>query len=89
MQEHIQQPKEQYVNTWTWWSYKVRAEQPNPKEAKENILKYNFLKMIKTLKEEMKNSLKEIEKNTNKKLAEISKSLLGNQEKNKQVKETV
>ena len=37
---------------------KERRERPNPEEAKENVLKYNFIKMIQTLKEEMKNSLK-------------------------------
>ena len=39
-----------------------RPEHPNPEEAEENDLKYNFMKMIATLKGEMKNSLKEMEK---------------------------
>ena len=41
-----------------------RPEHPNPEEAEENNLKYNFMKMIETLKEEMKNSLKEMEEKT-------------------------
>ena len=49
--------------------------------------------MIETFKEEVKNSLKEMEKNTNKKLEEINKSLKETQENQekaiKQVKETV
>ena len=35
----------------------------------------NFTKMIEALKEEMKNSLKEMKEKTNKKLEEINKSL--------------
>ena len=35
-----------------------RLEHPNPEKAEENNLNYNFMKMIETLKEEMKkNSL--------------------------------
>ena len=41
-----------------------RPEHPNPEKAEENGLKYNFMKMIETLKEEMKNFLKEMEEKT-------------------------
>ena len=60
---------------------KRKPEHPNPEEAKENILKYNFLKKIESLNEEMKTSLKEMEEKTNKKLKEINKSLKESQEK--------
>ena len=53
----------------------ARPDHPNPDEAEENYLKYNFMKMIETFKEEKKNSLKEMEEKTNKKLEEINKPL--------------
>ena len=56
-------------------------EHPTPADAEENNLKYNLMKMVETLKEEMKNSLKEMEEKTNKKLEEINKSLNETQEK--------
>ena len=42
---------------------------PHPKAegAEENHVKYNFVKMTETLEEEMKNTLKEMEKRTKKK----------------------
>ena len=43
----------------------ARLEQPN--EAEENDLKNNFKRMFETPKEEMRNSLKEMEEKTNKK----------------------
>ena len=43
-----------------------RFEHPNPEEAEENNFKCNFMRMMETFKEEMKNSLKEIEEKTNK-----------------------
>ena len=46
--------------------------------------------MFETLKKEMRNSLKEIEEKTNKKLEDISKSLMENQERPiKHMKETI
>lgn len=42
-----------------------RSEYPNPEEAEKNDLKYNFMKVIETLKEETKNSLKVMEEKTN------------------------
>ena len=55
----------------------------NPEEAEENDLQCSFMKMIKkSLKEEMKNSLKEMDEKTNKNLEEINKSLKKTQEKN-------
>ena len=38
-----------------------RLDHPNPGEAEENDFKHNFMKMMETFKEEMKNSLKEME----------------------------
>ena len=52
MQEFIQQPKELELSGSTTG----RPEHSSPKEAEENDLKYNFMKMIETLKEEIKNS---------------------------------
>ena len=43
-----------------------RPEHPNPEETEENDLPYNFIKMTEILKEEMKNSLKEMDEETNK-----------------------
>ena len=48
-------------------------------EPEENDLKNNVRRMFETLKEEMRNFLKEIEEKTNKKLEDISKSLKENQ----------
>ena len=36
-----------------------RLDHPNPEEAEENNFKCNFMKMMETFKEEMKNSHKE------------------------------
>lgn len=44
----------------------TRPEYPNTNEPEENNLKNNFLKMIETLKEDIKNSIKEVEEKTNK-----------------------
>ena len=38
-----------------------RPDHRNPEEAKENNFKHNFMTMMETFKEEMKNSLKEME----------------------------
>ena len=68
----------------------ARLEQPNIDEAEENDLKNNFKRKFETLKDEMRNSLKEMEEKTNKKLEDISKSLKENQEKAiKYMKETI
>ena len=48
-------------NTETSGSKSARPEHPNTNEAEENDLKNNFMKMIEALKEDMKNSLKEVE----------------------------
>ena len=37
-----------------------RLDHLNPGEAEQNNFKYNFMRMIETLKEEMKNSLEEM-----------------------------
>ena len=50
-------------------------EHPNADDIEENYLKHNFMKMIEALREEMKNSLKEMDEKTSKKLEEISWSL--------------
>lgn len=42
-----------------------RPKHPNPEEE-ENGLKYNFFKMIETLKEDMKNSFNEMKEKPNK-----------------------
>ena len=44
-------------------------------KAEENDLKNSFKRMLETLKVKMRNSLKEMEERTNKKLEDISKSL--------------
>ena len=58
----------------------MRPQYPNADETKENNLKNNCMKMIELLKEEMKNSLKGIEKKTKKKLEEINQFLKESQE---------
>ena len=42
----------------------ARPEHPNTDEVEENKLKNNFMMIIEVLKEEIKNSLKEMEKKT-------------------------
>ena len=70
-----------------------RLDHPTPEDIEKNDFKHYLMKMMKTLKEEVKNSLKETEEKINKKLEEMNKSLKEikeNQEKAiKQVKETV
>ena len=65
----------------------ARPEHPNAEETEENHLENNIMKIINYLKEEMKNSFKEIEKKTNKKLDEISKSLKTANKKNQTCEE--
>lgn len=71
----------------------ARPKHLNTDDAEEKDLKSNSIKMMETFKEEIKDSLKEMEENTNRKPEEIHKFLnenLENQEKTiKQVKETV
>ena len=55
----------------------ARLEHPKADETEENDLKNNLMKMIEAIKEEMKNSLKEIEEKANKILEESNKSLKG------------
>ena len=43
-----------------------RFDHPNPEKAEENNFKSNFMRMMGTFKEEMKNFLKEMEEKTNK-----------------------
>ena len=70
-----------------------RLEYPNPEEVEEIDFKHNIMKVIESLKQDVKNSLKEMDEKNNKKFEEMNKSLkdtLGNQEKAiKQVMETV
>ena len=69
-----------------------RFEHPNP-EVEEIDFKRNIMKVIQSLKQDVKSSLKEMGEKNNKKFEEMNKSLkdtLGNQEKAmKQVMETV
>ena len=57
-----------------------RLDHPNPEDIEENDFKGYLMKMMETFKEEVKNSLKEMEEKTNKKLEEINKSLKDTQE---------
>ena len=66
-----------------------RIEHPTPEEVEEIDFKWNIMKIIEDLKQDMKNCCKEMEM-TNKKVEEMNKSLKDNQEKAiKHVRETV
>ena len=58
-------------------------EHPNIAEAQEKDLKTNYMKMIETLKGEMKKILKETQENRNKQLEAMNKYLKESQEKKK------
>lgn len=62
-----------------------RLEHHNPEETKESNLNYNLIKVIGSLKELMKNSLKKLEGKPNKILREIKKSLKIKKAKKKQL----
>ena len=70
-----------------------RLEHPNPEEVEEIYFKCNIMKVIETLKQEVKNSLKEMDEKTIKKFEEINNSFNHTQENQqkaiKQVMETV
>lgn len=66
MQEYINNLKSNMIIPEHTGPIKRGPEHPDPEEAEENVLKYNFMEIIKTFKEEMKNSLKEIGGKTNK-----------------------
>ena len=57
-----------------------RLEHPKPEEVKEIDFKHNLMKIMETLKQKTKNSHKEMEEKTNKKLEEMNKSLKDTQE---------
>ena len=75
MQEFLLQPKSNMVIPEPSWHTTRWLDQPNPEEVEDNDTKINFMKMMETFKEEVKNSLKEMEEKTNKKLEEINKFL--------------
>ena len=65
-----------------------RLEHPNPEEVEEIDFKCNIMNVIESLKQDVKNSLKEMDEKNNKKFEEMSKSIkdtIGNQEKNNQI----
>lgn len=62
-------PSEQNYST----SANSRCEYHNTIDAQENYLKYNIIKMVDTLKEEMNKSIKETEENKIKQVKEINK----------------
>ena len=61
------------------WSF----EHPNPEEVEEFDFKHNLMKIMETLKQEVKIFLKEMKEKTTKKLKEINKSLKDTQENQK------
>ena len=70
-----------------------RLKYPNPEEKEEIDFKCSIVKVIETLKQDEKNSFKEMEEKTNKKLEEMNKFLKDTQENQekaiKQVREIV
>ncbi|KAK7815479.1 hypothetical protein U0070_005591 [Myodes glareolus] len=70
-----------------------RLEHPNPEEVEEIDFKCNVMKVLETIKQDVKNSFKEMEEKTNKKVEEMNKSFKDTQENEekeiKQVMETV
>ena len=56
-----------------------RLDHPDPEDIEGKDFKYYLMKMMETLKEDVKNSLKVKELKTNKKLIKINKSLKDNQ----------
>ena len=70
-----------------------RHEHPNPEEVEEIDFKRNIMKVRETFKQDVKNSLKEMDEKTNKKIEEMNKSLKDTQENQekaiKQVMETL
>ncbi|MGE9715022.1 RBD-like domain-containing protein, partial [Escherichia coli] len=67
----------------------ARHEHPNTDDGEENNLKNNFMKMIETLREEIKKSFREMEEKTNQKMQEIKESQESQENTIKQLKETV
>ena len=57
-----------------------RFEHPNPVEVEEIDFKRNIMKVLENIKQDVKNSFKEMDENTNKKLEEMNKSLKDTQE---------
>ncbi|XP_059108386.1 uncharacterized protein LOC131901160 isoform X1 [Peromyscus eremicus] len=66
----------------------ARPEHPNTEETEEIDLKNDLKKMLEIFKEEMKNSLKELEEKSNKKWEAISKSLESQEKAIKYLRET-
>ena len=68
MQEFLQQSEKQHDNTRKQQIYNRRLEHPNQKEVEEIDFRCNTMKMLETIKQDVKNSLKEMDEKTNKKL---------------------
>ncbi|KAK7800088.1 hypothetical protein U0070_002429 [Myodes glareolus] len=67
-----------------------RLEHPNPEEVEEIDCKHNMMKVLETIKQDVKNSFKGMDEKTNKKLKEMNKSLKDTQEnQEKTIKQTI
>ena len=53
---------------------KGRLEHPNPEDVEEIDFKHSIMKVIESLKQEVKNSLKEMDEKNSKKLEEMNES---------------
>ena len=75
MQEFLQQPERQYDITRIQGSWTRRTEHPTPEEIEEIDSKWNVMKIIEELKQEVKICHKEMEEKYSKKIEEISKEM--------------
>lgn len=82
MQELFQHPTKQHCTTRNQRTHNTtgRLDHPDPEDIEGKDFKCYLMKMMETLKEEVKNSLKVKELKTNKKLIKIDKFLKDNQE---------
>ena len=87
MKDFLQQSEKHHDNTRIQQHTTGRLEHPNQKEVEEIDFKHKIMKVFETIKQDVKNSLKEMEEKTKKRLEEMNKFLKDtqeNQEKNNQ-----
>ena len=92
MQDYLNNLKSNLITPESSEHTSGRLEHPNPEDVQEIDFKRNIMKMIESLKQDVKNYLKEMEEKNTKSLKKRKKSLkdtLGNQKAIKQEMETV
>jgi hypothetical protein len=75
MQDHKQQKPKYKGKSETSSSTTASTKYTNPPENQESVLKFYLMKIIEFFKEDMNNSLKQIQENIGKQVKELNKAI--------------